>query len=435
MNAATARKWLLVGLLVVLPLERIPSVHIEVPWELTLRLPQLFGLLLIFASLPLLRRFQRSVLVYLLPLGLFAGSSLASALMSVDIRHSLLIWCYTAFVIMLALAVAATVAESRHYRPYLIALIVAALIACVVGLYQFFGDLYGLPTSATGLRERYTKALFKFPRIQSTALEPLYFANFLLLPTALLFARIAYVRRHVPAMCTAALLMTTCIWLSVSRGAIGALIAMTLVFVALAFAGKRYLAAGLAFSLTTTGGMIAAGLIYVSPSLIPQARPSAPTADAITNFQKQTVNLDQGESAIGRSETRSLALAAWRQRPFFGLGPGGFGRFARTAAPERYIDNRAIVNNEPLELLAETGIIGTTFLGLFVLGLIYAALKRTGNIILPDLRAWIIGLLLALLAIGIQYQTFSTLYIIHIWCAVGLLLGLSVFKQRQEQAA
>ena len=62
------------------------------------------------------------------------------------------------------------------------------LILCsVFGLYQFFGDIIGLPTFATGLKDHYTKAVFGIPRIQGTAVEPLYFAGMLVIPLLVIF--------------------------------------------------------------------------------------------------------------------------------------------------------------------------------------------------------------------------------------------------------
>ena len=53
------------------------------------------------------------------------------------------------------------------------------LVGCAIfGLYQFVGDMIGLPT---GLREHYTKSVFGIPRVQGTAVEPLYFAGMLVI--------------------------------------------------------------------------------------------------------------------------------------------------------------------------------------------------------------------------------------------------------------
>lgn len=50
------------------------------------------------------------------------------------------------------------------------------------GLYQWAGDLVGLPFWLTGMYFNYSKAIFGVPRIIGTALEPQYFAQMLYLP-------------------------------------------------------------------------------------------------------------------------------------------------------------------------------------------------------------------------------------------------------------
>jgi ABC-type multidrug transport system fused ATPase/permease subunit len=59
---------------------------------------------------------------------------------------------------------------------------IVIFLTAVFGLYQYIGDLVGLPSSLTGLREHYTKIVFGVPRIQGTAIEPLYFAGMLTIP-------------------------------------------------------------------------------------------------------------------------------------------------------------------------------------------------------------------------------------------------------------
>jgi O-Antigen ligase len=62
------------------------------------------------------------------------------------------------------------------------------LFGCsIFGLYQFFGDLVGIPPALTLLREHYTKVVFGVPRVQGTAVEPLYFAGMLLIAIFVLF--------------------------------------------------------------------------------------------------------------------------------------------------------------------------------------------------------------------------------------------------------
>jgi O-antigen ligase len=115
-----------------------------------------------------------------------------------------------------------------------------------------------------------------------------------------------------------------------------------------------------------------------------------------------------------------------------GIGIGNFGPNVAGYPPSAPEEGWLIVNNEPLEILAETGILGflsiILFLGcLFFRGL-YAAFKSKDLY----LKIWLIGLLAVLLAFAVQYQTFSTLYITHIWVAIGLLAATQNIFQKNK---
>ena len=62
----------------------------------------------------------------------------------------------------------------------------------VFGFYQYLGDLAGLPSYLTGLREQYTKIVFGVPRIQGLAIEPLYFAGMLCIPIIFWITKICF---------------------------------------------------------------------------------------------------------------------------------------------------------------------------------------------------------------------------------------------------
>ncbi|NJK71777.1 MAG: hypothetical protein HC932_06125 [Thermales bacterium] len=72
-------------------------------------------------------------------------------------------------------------------------LTISLTLVSIFGAYQFIGDLLGIPFNFTGLREQYTKIVFGIPRIQATALEPLYFAGMLFLP---IFASLIFTSFH-----------------------------------------------------------------------------------------------------------------------------------------------------------------------------------------------------------------------------------------------
>ncbi|HSH31955.1 MAG TPA: hypothetical protein VK963_04795, partial [Candidatus Saccharimonadales bacterium] len=232
-------RYLIYFILATLPLERIPALNLNMgAAEITIRLSQVAGLLLIAINLPLLwaRRHQliKSPWRWL---GLFLFVAILSAGLARDPAEGLLVTAYTAFVAALAWTIANRLEPSK-LPVYGRVLIVSALAATAFGFFQFFADLVGLPTSITGLRPHYTKAVFGFPRIQSTALEPLYFANYLLIPVALAGSHYVWGKRM--RWWWSLLPLLTALWLTLSRGAFAGMVVLVLILGATAVVVKHY---------------------------------------------------------------------------------------------------------------------------------------------------------------------------------------------------
>jgi O-antigen ligase len=308
---------------------------------------------------------------------------------------------------------------------------ISALAVCIFGLYQFFGDLLGLPVSLTGLRTEYTAGVFGFPRIQSTGLEPLYFADYLLVPAGLMIAAAVTGYRRWFALGTLTP-VAMIVWLTVSRGAMVALALALLVGIGAAALKRRWKPAGLLFGSAVVSMVLAYGLLYVGTHYVVRKQ-NAETKQAVKNFQTQQTNISNGESSEGRTITRDLAIKAFESHVLLGIGPGAFGAYAAKEMPDRFSGDTAIVNNEPLEILAETGILGALALGAFLVYLVRGVVKAPK----PDRPVTVLayGLLLALGAITLQYQLFSTLYITHIWVVIGLLGGIMAIQRPGKRKA
>ena len=433
MDDEKIRKWsryLIYFILAVLPLERIPSFELTFPIDMTVRLSQLAGLVLIAINLPLMWRSRR--LLWRSPWRWLAGFILICLLstgLAVNVNRAIAVTLFSVFVVLVAWAIALRF-ERERLGVYFRILVVSALAACAFGFYQFFGDLLGLSPSLTGLRDVYTKSVFGFPRIQSTALEPLYFGNYLLIASGLLI--VAVLRNFRSRFALWALIpLLTVVWLTVSRGAMVALAVCLTIGLGAALARKRLRQAGSLVGVILVSIGLAYGLLYLGTHFVIRSKTSQ-SSHAIANYTKQTTNVSQGDSAEGRAMTRKLAVQAFAEQPVLGIGPGNFGSYAARKQPERFGEGGAIVNNEPLELLAETGVLGTLCLVVFVVALTRASIRLAKDGAMD--YVWIYGLLLALLGILLQYQTFSTLYIMHIWVAIGLLTGLCLDRRREAVA-
>lgn len=411
------RQLLIFVILFTLPLERLPSLHLAGATHATVRLSQVAGLLLILLSAGWLWHRRRTLIrgpwIWL---AAYLVVSLVSAAVSQDVGRSLEVTAFTAFAMVLARTLAVTL-DPSFTRRYLVALLAGAAASLVVGLYQFVGDLAGLAPKLTGLRPRYAKAVFGFPRIQSTELEPLYFADYLLIPIALLGSWLVIRRRLRPLLWVLLFLLVTAGWLTVSRGGAGAIIVVVAGLCALAVQrGQMRTAIQLAGVLV--GSLALTVLMIVGGARLNPHNLSA--SQSLSNFTRQSTTVTTGESSIDRSITRHLAVTAFKQHPIVGIGPGTFGAYVHRRQPRTFTTTQAIVNNEPLEILAETGIVGAIAIAGFIGAVLYEAWKRRTALAANPVA---LGFLLALAGIAIQYQTFSTLYITHVWVAIGFLLS------------
>jgi O-antigen ligase len=122
---------------------------------------------------------------------------------------------------------------------------------------------------------------------------------------------------------------------------------------------------------------------------------------------------------------RHQAEEIFKQHPWFGVGIEGIAPYVRHYPATRTPADAVSYNNQFLELLDETGIIGAllfyVFLGLIVA---YGLSKVQGSKQSPN--AWAVGLICIVIAITIQAQSFSGFLITYIWMIYGLLAGIII---------
>ena len=132
-------------------------------------------------------------------------------------------------------------------------------------------------------------------------------------------------------------------------------------------------------------------------------------------------------------------LKAHKQAAVIGIGPGQYGPYALNNKPDPALGKNGwpIVNNETLELLLELGVVGLSLVVFYVLIMLFTAIRS-----LPQkellVGATVLGLIGYLMAEAVQYQSVSTLYITHIWAALGLLMGILLqadsFKKKLKKS-
>lgn len=408
-------------LIAVLPYERTPSFDLVLlSSSITLRLNSLVAVALVLVTLPLAwdQRASFRKMPYF-GFGAFLFSYLLSVGLANDLARAIFVYAFTFLTVTVSVSLSLYVDEHFLKRAKTV-LYWTTWAVLAFGFYQYLGDIFGLSTSWTGLRADYTKVVFGFPRIQSVGLEPLYYANFLMIPFFVFAADFLNKNKERPVLLIA---IITQISLTVSRGAFaGALIGiMVLAIFALRNKAKT-------FQLFSLGLFIIAGVLLALlmtnieiKSIDNNGKESGEKkTEAIVS---QATNFDTQDD---RDRNRDLAWSAFKQKPVFGWGPGGFDTYARANAPiYEGTPGRLIVNNEPLELLAEGGLVGFTALLITLLWVVWNAVRLLWMRRLADeYYVWGLGLLAYLFALAVQYQTFSTLYIVHIWVAIGLLIGV-----------
>jgi O-antigen ligase len=144
----------------------------------------------------------------------------------------------------------------------------------------------------------------------------------------------------------------------------------------------------------------------------------------LEKFQGHVGGVFYGASYDERVATIDEAVQAWREHPLLGIGIGSYGPY--TAPHPAYIpkDGWKIVNNEYIEILSETGLTGLFFFILFIVWLMGRSLQAIKKARDEYLKAIMIGLSAAFVGILVQYLTFSTLYIMHIWFLVGFMIAV-----------
>lgn len=408
--------WLLIVFF--LPFERVPSYEFA---GVNIKINTLIGLVTIFVWVLALmfngKKYKVQPNILAIPLSVFVIAMLMSLTQAVDSSRAVAVLIFILFTIALSILAVNFVNSKEALKKTLVVLFFSSLIVGLFGLFQFGGDVVGLPASLTLLKKGYTSMVFGFPRVQAFSIEPLYFANYLLIPTcvglALAIMRVEIFKRWW-LICLLALLLVNFI-LTVSRGGYAGLLVSFLIL------GIFFLKKVFTWRNIAIGVITAAVVVYGVAFALSKGEYRA-TNEFLGHIKLQ--DLTEGESIQGRIITFRKALGAYRQSPILGVGIGNYGPWSKNYPDARPITGWDIVNNQYIELLAETGLVGLISFSLVIFVLImrtFIALRYASDIFL---KAVLIGLLAALGGVLVQYNFMSTLYIIHVWVLIGMLVGV-----------
>jgi O-antigen ligase len=319
-------------------------------------------------------------------------------------------------------------------------ILIGGLIACLFGIYQFIGNRLGLSNSLTGIRIEYSWERFGFPRMESTALEPLYFSAFLLLPASLLLALLFKDKQHRNKLTYGLLgLFLLCDFLTLSRGG---LVAMVLLIGLTLFHYRNDI---LTVMSPKRIGLILAGLLLVigfgfgAIALVSRKGNDADLTHNKTGIQTLISHLTDirffannqdiskktsiGERDIARQQSVRI-LKQSKKTLLIGTGAG------QDPSTDN-IKSFGLPNNLILELILQYGLVG---FGLFLafMGYLIKDLWRVRQ--QSDVGMVAFALLAYFIALLFQAQSFSGLALPHFWFAIGLAVAIgkqkSVYKKR-----
>ncbi len=313
------------------------------------------------------------------------------------------------------------------YIPNILFTVTIAL--SIFGLYQYFGNILNLPGSVLGLRAPYVKNVLGYPRIQATEVEPLYYGTYLIFTITLAIGLLIFnkskniLKKNDIYIALAALILGGInLLLTYARGAwIGEAFAIFILF--LVFLINYKIKKNIIYTILIAIVVISIGIFGLYK------------LNKLPNFANKIIARATNLQSVDRTYLDNNALQAFSSNPIFGIGIGGFGPYMAInpfiTPPQNFgqIEGYgwAIVNNEYLEILAETGIVGFV-LFIFLIYKIFSnfikayKVKNNENSLEKIL---LVSSFAALCGILLQYLTFSTLYILQIWMVIVLVEILS----------
>lgn len=417
-------QYLTVGLVASLPFERIPSLDIG---PATVRPSQIIFLLCVYLIIILLIKKDSDLKkVKLRPLSIFllvfVAFTIPSWFFITDINR---FWT-TSIATWLSFGIAAVISQFLFHRiAAFYGLLISLFVSSIFAVYQFLGDMLGLPIVLTGLREQYTKIVFGFPRVHSTALEPLYYAGMLFIPiitfTLLILADRSIIKKYPSWVINIISLygFSLVFLLAFSKGAIVILaFVVGLLVIFWSFRNRSIKIAVRVASVVTLPLIILYGYFVINPE----------TPEFVTSIAFHLQETIDGKSATVLERSQFVDSAA-QLLPEYIISGSGSGQYGVIAAPllknltQSDPNGYLIVNNVYLEIWLEFG-----FFALIWFLFIFAYYIFKGFTTVLKIKDWrkieviiLITLIFSLFGYMLQWLTFSPIYIVPIFILIGFL--------------
>lgn len=454
-------------IVITLPFERLPSLEL---FNFTFRFSQLFTLftLALFLALLIQGKLQNHKWN---PLGYWLFALVTASIPSlffVEDWSRFTVTSVATIIVFIAAFLISNFLISRRLAFF--GLILSLFLVSIFGYFQLFADLLGFPTSVTFLKETYTKKVFGFPRVHSTAAEPLYFAGMLFLPiyASLLFYLksitnlqfftklksnlnsklgsdfsntflttfskfypllilinlVKNVPKYIADLALGFLIFFSILFtITIAKGAWLALL-IGLVFLSL-FTWKKFNWLPLISKLILAISL-ALPVLYISSLTFPPVQQSL--NKVVQNFSETASGVSS--TSTERANFQDLAVSLLSENIVMGIGSGQYGIISER--PLRSLktskDQFFIVNNVYLEIWLEEGLL---FLFIFLamwLWVIISSLQKLYKLQKLSVENIMeLSIIIAIISYLIQWQTFSPIYIMPIFILLGLAANFNKF--------
>ena len=287
---------------------------------------------------------------------------------------------------------------------------ISTTVICLFCWFQCLLDVFGIDRETTLLCLGCTYKTFGFPHPSGFAIEPQFMGNILLAPTLLAFY--FFIKQSQKKYLLLFAFFSATLFIVFSRGAIYAFIVAFLIFIIHEFRTKTSLrkiilqiftvfsaflfalfSQGIFSTLSNTNDTFFSGidksinqlsLGIIDLNFTQKETSIGEKIDTDTNQTEPEKSIFDGyveESTNTRLNLSEFALYAWLKSPtsfFFGYGIGSAGTAMHGLFPEQ-INQKEIIQNEPLAILVELGFVGAATI-IIVLIFIIKALKKSDKI-------------------------------------------------------
>ena len=308
---------------------------------------------------------------------------------------------------------------------------VYAVTAIIVafGFFQFIFDVLGASPATTDLRACCTSnSTYVFPRVHSVSIEPLYFANFLLLPIWLMVSDFACYKktRQNKLLILLFIATATLFVLSLARSAILGLVVSLIVFAA--GIGVKGLSRSLSYFAKLAGGAVMVALVFVIASGVASHYIHKSAINGSNSGVKGNVAIFSSHAVALADQSAQTRYSTWpkawdyiKENPIKGVGAYNsrvrlnLAQY-RTGTPDTQLQP---FNNDLLGLLVDLGLIGILVFGPVIIAVFVSLIKSFR-------KRWLVPsapYVLAAIAMLIQTNFFQSILLARLWVVVGIALA------------